>query len=58
MLRVFLDRSVIEVFANERVTLTSRVYPAGADSTGIAPIARGGTAGLRELDLWQMRSIW
>ncbi len=58
VLRVFLDRSVIEVFANERVTLTSRVYPAGADSTGIAPIARGGTAGLRELDLWQMRSIW
>ena len=26
-LRVFLDRSVIEVYANARATLTSRVYP-------------------------------
>jgi beta-fructofuranosidase len=58
VLRVFLDRSVIEVFANERVTLTSRVYPAGAQSAGITPLARGGTARLRELDLWQIRSIW
>ncbi|HZG69540.1 MAG TPA: GH32 C-terminal domain-containing protein, partial [Herpetosiphonaceae bacterium] len=58
VLRVFLDRSVIEVFANERVTLTSRVYPAGAQSAGITPLVRGGTAKLRELDLWQIRSIW
>jgi beta-fructofuranosidase len=26
-LQVFLDRSVLEVFANQRVSITSRLYP-------------------------------
>ena len=35
-LRVFVDRSVIEVFANERISITSRIYPTRADSLGVA----------------------
>ena len=57
-LHVFLDRSVIEVYANGRACLTSRVYPSRPDSLGLALFARGGTAHLTSLDIWQLTSIW
>ena len=57
-LRVFLDRSIVEVFANGRQCLTLRVYPDREDSTGVSVFARGGDATLVSLDCWQMRSIW
>lgn len=57
-LRVFLDRSIVEVFANGRQCLSVRVYPDRADSTGVSLFARGGKARLARLEAWQMRSIW
>lgn len=35
-LRVFLDRSMVEAYLNERKSLTSRVYPSRLDATGLA----------------------
>lgn len=55
---LFLDRSVIEVFANDYAALTSRIYPTRADSLGLSVIARGGKACIRTLDVWQIRGIW
>lgn len=58
-LHIFLDRSVIEVFAGEgRTLLTGRIYPTRADSLGVALFSRGGAARVTQLDLWSMRSIW
>ncbi len=57
-LRVFIDRSIIEVFANDRQCLTIRAYPDRDDSSRVSLFARGGAARLRSLDCWQMRSIW
>ena len=57
-LRIFIDRSIIEVFANDRQCLTLRVYPSRADSRGISLFSRGRSAQLRSLKVWQMRSIW
>jgi len=57
-LHVFLDRSVIEVYANGRACLTSRIYPSRPDSLGLALFARGGTANLTSLDVWQLAPIW
>jgi beta-fructofuranosidase len=57
-LRIFLDSSVIEVFANERVCLTARVYPVRPDSLGLAVFAEGGAARLITMDMWEMASIW
>ena len=57
-LRVFIDRSIVEVFANGRQCLTIRAYPEREDSGGVSVFARGGAARLVSLDLWQMRSIW
>jgi beta-fructofuranosidase len=56
--RVFVDRSIVEVFANGRRTLTTRVYPARQESTGVSLLARRGHARVDSLDVWEMDSIW
>lgn len=57
-LHVFLDHSVLEIFANDRAALASRIYPTRDDSLGIAVVASGGAARLRALDIWEMQSVW
>jgi beta-fructofuranosidase len=57
-LRVFLDCSILEVFANEQVCITSRIYPTRPDSTTVALLAEGGGAYLNVLDAWHLHSIW
>ena len=57
-LRVFVDRSIVEVFANGRRTLTTRVYPSRGDSIGVSMFAERGTARLESMDVWDMQSIW
>jgi beta-fructofuranosidase len=57
-LHVFLDRSVVEICANGRACLTSRIYPSLPDSLGVHLFAHGGSANLASLDVWEMGSIW
>ena len=57
-LRVFIDRSVVEVFANGKQCVAVRVYPGRGDSTGVSLRAQGSPAELRWLDAWKMRSIY
>jgi beta-fructofuranosidase len=57
-LRIFVDQSVIEVFANGRACLTGRVYPTRDDSVCVVAVASGGAATLTHLDAWTLRSIW
>ena len=57
-LRVFIDRSSVEVFANVgRVVLSSRVFP-GDDWDGMALFTCGGAAWLQSLTIWPLQSIW
>ena len=58
VLRVFIDRSVVEVFANGRQCVALRVYPGREDSTGVSLRAQGQEARLCSLDAWQMQSIY
>ena len=57
-LHIFVDRSVIEVFANNRQCLTKRIYPARPDSQGVQLFACGGSAKLKSVDVWDMAAIW
>ena len=56
-LRIYIDASVIEIFANGTVSLTDRVYPASPASLGIGLFAKGGTARVRSLTLWELAPI-
>ena len=57
-LRVFIDKSVVEVFVNGKQCVAMRVYPGRDDSMGVSIMAKGGDASLRSLDAWQMKSIY
>jgi beta-fructofuranosidase len=57
-LRVFVDRSVVEVFINGRQCVALRVYPGREDSLGVSLRAQGQDAELRSLDAWQMKGIY
>lgn len=57
-LRIFIDRSVVEVFVNGKQCVAVRVYPGRDDSLGVSLRSQGQDAELVSLDAWQMRSIW
>jgi beta-fructofuranosidase len=57
-LRVFVDKSVIEIFVNEKLCVSMRVYPGREDSTGVSIRAQGNDAELLSLDAWQMNNIY
>ncbi len=57
-LRVFLDHSAVEVYANGRECLVGRVYPSRSDARGVGFVAEGGSAPVTKLEAWAMRSIW
>ncbi len=58
-LHIFIDRSVIEVFANNQAAITSRMYPTRPDSLGVSLIVQGSSGlNVRSLDVWELGSIW
>ncbi|MBE0653796.1 MAG: glycoside hydrolase family 32 protein [Bacteroidales bacterium] len=57
-LRIFIDKSVVEVFANDKLYMAVRVYPSLNNSTGVSIKATGRDAVLKSLDAWDMKSIY
>jgi Beta-fructosidases (levanase/invertase) len=57
-LHIFLDASVIEVFANNRRSITSRIYPVHPDSLGIAIATETDPLDVLSFRAWQMADIW
>jgi beta-fructofuranosidase len=56
-LRIYLDRSMLEVFANRRQCVTQRIYPTREDSVGVALFARGGSAVIRSVEAWPLAPV-
>jgi sucrose-6-phosphate hydrolase SacC (GH32 family) len=56
-LRVFLDRSVLEFFANERQCVTQRIYPSRRDSLGVTLVTCGGGIKVQSLDVWDLHPV-
>lgn len=54
-LRILLDGSVLEIIANGRTSLTSRIYPSQADNQGLGLFGAGR---ILSMDIWEMNSIW
>ena len=52
--RVFLDRSVVEVFANDRQAVMRRIYPTREESRSVALFSRGGVTRVRSVQAWDM----
>ncbi|MNK10165.1 Levanase precursor [compost metagenome] len=57
-LRIFIDKSIVEVFANDKQCLSVRTYPGRDDSKGVSITAKGNEALLKSIQAWQMKSIY
>ncbi len=57
-LHIFLDKSVIEVFADYGRTSVAKVVYPGEQDLSIELFASGGKAIVESIDIWQMKSIW
>jgi beta-fructofuranosidase len=57
-LRIFIDKSVVEVFINGKQCIAARVYPGRDDSTGVSIRSQGSNSRLLSLDAWQMKNIY
>ena len=53
-LQVFVDKSVVEVFANERQAVMRRIYPTREDSVGVALFSNGGATQVKSVKAWDM----
>ncbi|ODR79186.1 glycosyl hydrolase family 32 [Haladaptatus sp. W1] len=53
-LHVFLDRSVLEVFANDAQCLTSRIYPTRSDSVNVDLFATRKDVVVDSLEVWEL----
>ncbi len=57
-LRIFVDRSIVEVFVNGRSACLTRVYPESPESVGFSIEARGSSAVCRRLQAWSMERVF
>lgn len=51
---VFVDKSVVELYANDRQAICRRVYPVRGDSLGIGLFCEGGEADFKTVQAWDM----
>ncbi|KAL1632886.1 hypothetical protein SLS58_011279 [Diplodia intermedia] len=56
---IFVDGSLLEIFVNDRLSLSSRVYPSRADALGAAVVSTAGAAVFENVTFWDgMRDVW
>ncbi len=53
VLRIFIDRSVVEVFANDRQAISRRIYPT-LGGRGVSLFSHGGEVTVKEMKIWEM----
>ncbi|MYB20400.1 MAG: hypothetical protein F4Y16_15680 [Holophagales bacterium] len=53
-LHVFVDKSVVEVFANSRQAIARRIYPSRPDSIGVRVFSAAGDARVHSLKAWKI----
>ena len=55
---IFIDKSVIEVFIDYQECITSRIYFASEKSNRFSIYSKQGSITLKQLDIWDIKSIW
>jgi beta-fructofuranosidase len=53
-LRIFVDKSVVEVFANSRQAVMRRIYPSREDSVGVRLFSAGGDTDVHTLEAYNI----
>ena len=53
VLRVYIDRSIVEVFANDKQAISRRIYPS-LGGRGVSLFTAGGNVSVKNMKLWEM----
>ncbi|MBY0011729.1 GH32 C-terminal domain-containing protein [Paenibacillus typhae] len=56
-LHLYLDRSMVEAYANGLKSLTTRVYPGRKEALGLR-LWGDGECLVKSMEIWEMKSIW
>ncbi|MFF2596788.1 GH32 C-terminal domain-containing protein [Priestia megaterium] len=57
-LSLYVDRSMIEAYANGKKSITTRAYPTRSDALGIKLWSKNGTAKIKSMKVWEMDSAY
>jgi sucrose-6-phosphate hydrolase SacC (GH32 family) len=57
-LHIFIDKALIQAYANDQKTLTTWAYPSLTDSKGLQIWADDPGAKVKSLEIWEMKSIY
>jgi len=57
LIHIVLDRSLVEIYANNQASITSRIYPVNSESMGIS-VSSSGNAHIIKFEVYRMGSIY
>ncbi|WP_257391670.1 GH32 C-terminal domain-containing protein [Halalkalibacter krulwichiae] len=57
-LHIYLDRSMVEAYANNYKSLTSRVYPTRSDALGLELWSEKGEVTIKSMEVWELGSAY
>jgi beta-fructofuranosidase len=57
-MRVFLDHSVVEIFASHQTCLVSRVYPQDVNNHQLGLFVENNPVIIPSFDIWTLKNIW
>lgn len=56
-INIFLDHSIIEVFVDQLVVFSGRIYPSNKQNIGVDFVVTEGSTNILQLDAWQLKSL-
>ena len=57
-LHIFIDKGLIQAYANDKKSITSWIYPTLQDAKGLQIWAESGDVKIRSMQVWEMKSIY
>jgi beta-fructofuranosidase len=57
-LHIFIDKGLVQTYANDMKTITSWVYPTLEESKGLQIWAEDGDVKIKSMQVWEMKSIY
>jgi len=55
---IFIDKSILEVFINNKECITTRIYPKVNEMNEFRLSVKSGRLSISSLDIWTLKSIW
>jgi sucrose-6-phosphate hydrolase SacC (GH32 family) len=57
-IHILLDRSLIEIYANDIVSISTRIYPVNGESMGITLYSKNGEVTVNRIEIYEMKSVF